>query len=159
MTFGLLAVLNSALMGWYHNSVSPKAKKGLFPKILVNDVRNLPIIIDVSGVLNNLGLVITQKLVDFNDSEASFTKVLSSEFGKIKLLANWHKLDFTDFVKALKVKLPLVKKDELLELWNKYQPQLAALNEEITALDKEIDQKVYELYGLTLEEIAIVEGA
>jgi len=36
---------------------------------------------------------------------------------------------------------------------------LVALSEEITALDKEIDQKVYELYELTPEEIAIVEGA
>ncbi|MGD9731860.1 MAG: TaqI-like C-terminal specificity domain-containing protein [Desulfamplus sp.] len=39
----LLSILNSKLMGWYHHSVSPKAKKGLFPKILINDVRNIPI--------------------------------------------------------------------------------------------------------------------
>lgn len=38
-----LAILNSSLIGWYHNKVSPKANKGLFPKILINDVRNIPI--------------------------------------------------------------------------------------------------------------------
>jgi len=32
------------------------------------------------------------------------------------------------------------------------------LQREITALDKQIDKLVYELYGLTAEEIAIVEG-
>ena len=36
---------------------------------------------------------------------------------------------------------------------------LAALEAEIAKLDKEIDERVYELYGLTPEEKAIVEGA
>jgi len=39
----LLAIINSNLLSFYHINTSPKAKKGLFPKILVNDVRNLPI--------------------------------------------------------------------------------------------------------------------
>lgn len=39
----LLAIINSKMMTYYHLSTSPKANKGLFPKILVNDVRNLPI--------------------------------------------------------------------------------------------------------------------
>jgi hypothetical protein len=39
----LLAIINSTLIGWYHNQTSPKAQKGLFPKILINDVRNIPI--------------------------------------------------------------------------------------------------------------------
>ena len=30
-------------MSYYHNIMSPKASKGLFPKILVKDVRNIPI--------------------------------------------------------------------------------------------------------------------
>jgi hypothetical protein len=36
---------------------------------------------------------------------------------------------------------------------------LAAIESEIKKLDTEIDQCVYELYGLTPEEIKIVEGA
>ncbi|WP_139319465.1 Eco57I restriction-modification methylase domain-containing protein [Gordonia sp. CNJ-863] len=43
--YAVLAVVNSRLMGWYHTKTSPKAKKGLFPKILVGDVRNLPIVL------------------------------------------------------------------------------------------------------------------
>jgi adenine-specific DNA-methyltransferase len=38
-----LAILNSNLIGWLHNKVSPKANKGLFPKILINDIRIIPI--------------------------------------------------------------------------------------------------------------------
>lgn len=40
----LLGLLNSKLYSYYHIKSSPKANKGSFPKILVNDVRNLPII-------------------------------------------------------------------------------------------------------------------
>ena len=36
---------------------------------------------------------------------------------------------------------------------------LAAIESEIKKLDTEIDQRVYELYGLTPEEIKIVESA
>lgn len=39
----ILAILNSSLISYYHNKTSPKANKGAFPKILVNDVRNIPI--------------------------------------------------------------------------------------------------------------------
>lgn len=39
-----LTLLNSQLIGWLHNKVSPKANKGLFPKILINDIRNIPLV-------------------------------------------------------------------------------------------------------------------
>jgi hypothetical protein len=39
--FYLLGVCNSKLVAYLHYSFSPKAKKGVFPKILVNDVRNI----------------------------------------------------------------------------------------------------------------------
>lgn len=38
-----LGISNSRLIAYYHFHTSPKARKGLFPKILVDDVRNLPI--------------------------------------------------------------------------------------------------------------------
>ena len=44
--FYILAILNSSLMSYYHIKSSPKAGKGLFPKILVSDVRKIPIQID-----------------------------------------------------------------------------------------------------------------
>jgi len=38
----LWAILNSKLATFYHFNASPKATKGAFPKILVNDVNNFP---------------------------------------------------------------------------------------------------------------------
>jgi hypothetical protein len=42
---------------------------------------------------------------------------------------------------------------------DKTPPALAALEREIAATDAVIDTPVYELYGLTAEEIMIVEGS
>ena len=39
----LLAILNSKLATFYHFNSSPKATKGAFPKILVNDIKNFPL--------------------------------------------------------------------------------------------------------------------
>jgi hypothetical protein len=39
----LLALVNSRLMSWWHGLRSPKAKKALFPKVLVSDLKRMPI--------------------------------------------------------------------------------------------------------------------
>jgi hypothetical protein len=41
--FFILSIINSKLITWYHNKRNPKAQKGLFPKILVSDLKNIPI--------------------------------------------------------------------------------------------------------------------
>jgi len=46
----------------------------------------------------------------------------------------------------------------LVKVYRKFQPPVAALDSEIVATDRLIDQVVYRLYGLTPEEIAIVEN-
>ena len=63
-------------------------------------------------------------------------------------------------IKAVKGK-PLSKKDEFewLELFEENKKKALALKAEIDKTDKEIDQMVYELYGLTEEEIQIISGA
>ncbi|WP_295154641.1 TaqI-like C-terminal specificity domain-containing protein [uncultured Brachyspira sp.] len=40
----LLGLLNSKLMTFYHFNSSPKASKGIFPKLLIDDVKKLPIV-------------------------------------------------------------------------------------------------------------------
>ena len=45
-----------------------------------------------------------------------------------------------------------------MELFEDNKKKALALKAEIDKTDKEIDQMVYELYGLTEEEIKIVEG-
>lgn len=50
----VLGILNSELMSFYHNIMSPKDAKGLFPKILVNDIRKIPIRLSKQNLLTQL---------------------------------------------------------------------------------------------------------
>ena len=55
----------------------------------------------------------------------------------------------------------LKKEEELewMEVFEKKKKETRALKAEIDKTDKEIDEMVYELYGLTEKEIAIVENS
>ena len=56
------------------------------------------------------------------------------------------------------VKLTLVQQDEWEDYFNQYKMECEAKRENIRTTDAEIDRLVYALYGLTEDEIAIVEG-
>lgn len=60
----VLGVINSELMSFYHNMMSPKASKGLFPKILVNDVRKLPININNQEAITKIVSLVSEILED-----------------------------------------------------------------------------------------------
>ena len=96
----LLGILNSKLASFYHFNNAPKATKGGFPKILIDDVKHFPI--------------------------------------------------------------PQANSEQQMPIIDLVDKILAAKKADATAdtreLEHKIDELVYELYGLTDEEIAIVEG-
>jgi len=62
-------------------------------------------------------------------------------------------------VTALGVKhLPLEKKQDLMSYFDKKKAELELLKNTIDQTDREIDGMVYELYGLSEEEVRVVEG-
>jgi type I restriction-modification system DNA methylase subunit len=172
-----LCILNSKLIGWYHNTTSPKAKKGLFPKILVNDVKNLPIK-EISKENQQHLIVKADKMLELNqqlqEKKYKFLNRVkdnlniglkpdvnkSAEIKISKKLKTFYNNDFKTFVSELKkqkVKLSLVQQDEWEEYFYSYKTEINQLQAEINRTDKEIDQMVYDLYELTEEEIKIVE--
>lgn len=77
-----------------------------------------------------------------------------------KKLQEWYLISYGDFIKELekkKVKLSLSQKAEWEDYFLLESKKALALKTDIDTTDKEIDQMVYELYGLTKEEIEIVE--
>jgi hypothetical protein len=69
--------------------------------------------------------------------------------------------DFAGFVAELKkqkIKLSLVQQDEWEDYFTQYKAALNDLSAQIAATDKEIDARVYALYGLADEEIKVIEG-
>ncbi len=103
----LLWVLNSKLITFYHFSSSPKATKWAFPKILVTDIKQFPIVKPGSTIHDNI----------------------------VMLVDSIHK----------------ITKQDLYDLKNPPQEQ--------NDLEKEIDDIVYELYGLSDDEVEIIESS
>ena len=162
----ILTIINSKLLGWYHNKTSPKANKGLFPKILVNDVRNLPLV-NIPLEKQQPFIEKADKMLSLNkelqDLSQKFQRMLLRKFDLEKLstkLQEWYLLDFSDFIKELKrlkVKLSLSQESEWEEYFLEEKSKAIAVDSEIKNTDKEIDSMVYKLYDLTDEEIIIIE--
>jgi hypothetical protein len=76
-----------------------------------------------------------------------------------KKLQSFYELDFADFVKELKkvkVILSLKDQDEWEEYFESYKTEIVELKTKIDACDKEIDEMVFDLYGLSDEEREVV---
>jgi competence protein ComGF len=70
-------------------------------------------------------------------------------------------LDFKQLLVVLKkqkITLSLKQQDEWEEYFNEYKTECTNLVNQINTTDKEIDGMVYGLYGLTEEEVRIIEG-
>ncbi|HEY9170303.1 MAG TPA: N-6 DNA methylase [Lutibacter sp.] len=97
------------------------------------------------------------------DTSFKFQRALEREFALDSLpkkLQDWYLLSYGDFIKELekkKIKLSLSQKAEWEDYFLQESKKALALKTNIDITDKEIDQMVYELYGLTKEEIEIVE--
>ncbi len=78
-----------------------------------------------------------------------------------KKLGSFYDFDFKTFVAELKkqkITLSLIQQDEWEDYFNSYKNEINTIQAEISKTDKEIDEMVYELYGLTEEEVKVVEG-
>ena len=77
-----------------------------------------------------------------------------------KKLESWFDLSYDDFLKELKklkIELTLSQKAEWEDYFLQEKTKALACQSNIQATDREIDQMVYELYGLSEEEIEVVE--
>lgn len=92
-----------------------------------------------------------------------FLHRLEESLGVQKITAALERFDEDDFaallaeLKKQKISLTLVQKDEWEDYFTQYKAACNALTAQIAATDKEIDRMVYQLYGLTEDEISIIE--
>jgi len=117
----------------------------------------------------------TNVLSGYTDKMVSLTQTLQEKCGRFlrritetynlqKITQNiesFYSIDFSTFVKELgkqKIKLSLVQKDELEDYFNAYTTECISIKTEIENTEKEIDKMVYELYGLSEDEVKVVEG-
>jgi len=79
-----------------------------------------------------------------------------------KKLKAFYNFDFKTFVTELKkqkVTISLKQQDEWQDYFDSYKTEINQLQNEIQQTDNEIDQMVYKLYGLSSEEIGIIENS
>ena len=154
------------------NGVCPKKLGGYF-RYNTKNISEIPIILfdkkDEKGVDEKVTCLM-QYLSEIDKKLTSFKKYIMSKFSLTKLsrkLDSWHKLNFTDFRielnKCMK-KLGCNKLTELEEIgWlNAFEvkvEEVCVLSDKCMEIEKHLNQLVYELYGLTDEEIAIIEDS
>lgn len=162
----LIALLNSRLISFYLRKKFLEEYKDRFQKILIKDCKEFPI--------KPIEKTEQEKFVEFvkniviqtkelNTLRKAFTQFLSNKVPGIvlsKKLENWQLLSSKDFIKELskqKIKLSLSEEAEWLKYFEEQKVKAAAFQKEIDDTDKQIDQLVYNLYGLTEEEISIIK--
>lgn len=161
----VLSILNSKLMAFFFR-YSNNEFDNLFPKIRVAEFKSLPI--------KNISFELQTPLVDKANLMLSLNKDLqeqSQKFQRIiqrkfeleslpKKLQDWYLLSYADFIKELgklKIKLTLSQEAEWEDYFTSEATKVNSIKIQIEATDKAIDAMVYELYGLSKEEIEIVE--
>ena len=160
----LLGLLNSRLISYYMTSICPK-KLGGYYRFNSTNISSIPIIIPTNQN-NFIGL--TNQMLDLNkqlqEKRNRFLRRLSNNFEGIKItgaLSAFDQLKFPDFLKELKkqkITLKLLEQDEWEDYFNNYRSVCNQLSEQIAVTEKEIDLRVYQLYGLTYDEVLIVDA-
>lgn len=170
----VLAILCSKLITYYFSKfLSTDTLQGAYSSVYPEDVREFPIV--KTGDKNQLEL--SQLAHNMQQLNISFQKSsrLFIDYYLVKLniemptkkLQNWYDIEFIDFIKELNKAneksggKKLTKSDEFewMELFEENKKKALELKSQIDQTDKEIDRMVYELYGLTEEEIQIVENS
>lgn len=161
----LLCILNSSLIKKYWLSKYSDGKQ-LFPKIKGYQLKELPIAITDSDKqekyieLANNRIGLSEQL---NQTDSAFVSFVKNKLPELNSkLSSWYDNDFTNFIDILKkekVKLSISEEAEWMQYFNEQKQKAQEIKQQINQTDKQIDQMVYELYGLTEEEIRIVENS
>ena len=163
----LVCVLNSKLFKFLYKW-KLNEEGTVYPQIKKVNIEWLPLV--------NLVEINNDKIIELHDNIILQNKELNEASSKIlrtiqrkfdgleinKKLESWYELTFAEFVKELskkKIKLSLSEEAEWEDYFLQEQQKAIALKQQITTTDQEIDKMVYELYGLTNEEIEIVENS
>lgn len=162
----LLAILNSKPATYFYRMLHD-IKGKVFAKISLDDLSEFPLpetsteqqqpFIEKADQMLTLTAELQQKVTKFLHritETYNLPKVTAA-------LETFYTLEFKAFIKELekqKIKLSLLQKDELEEYFNAYKAECVALKTQIATTDAAIDNMVYQLYGLTEEEIKVVEG-
>lgn len=158
----ITAILNSKLCKlwiWYN---CPELQGGTreIRKVYFENFR-IPLDVDQQPLADLTDLQMCQ-VRQLQEKRSRFLRRLTGNFDGLKIttaLQTFEQLDFVAFTKELKkqkIKLTLIQQDEWEDYFNQYSEACQTLSQQITQTNNEIDQRVFDIYGLTAEEREIV---
>lgn len=163
----LTGILNSGVVEFYLHSVSA-LKQGGYYSYSSTVIDRIPIPNTIDEIRAK---IISEKVQIIFSLNENWSKIVNTFLSRIQSnftidkpsnkLKEFYNYDFKTFLSELKKKkvtLTLKQQDEWEHYFNEYKTEINKLQHQINQTDKEIDQLVYKLYGLTPEEIKIVEG-
>lgn len=159
----LLAILNSRYAIELLNNI-----RGGDINIYPEHIRNIPIP-HISQEAQQPLITLAETMLSLNtllhDKHSRFLRRLSDNLEGLKIttpLQQFDQLDFKGFMAELKkqkIHIPVKEQDEWEDLFNERVAECQKLSAQIKVTNEEIDQRVFDLYGLTEEERRIVMDA
>ena len=161
----LTAVLNSSLAKlwiWYNcpelQGGTREIRKVYFEHLPVPKANE-----EQTAILAKCASERTSLTSDLQNMVSKFTRTVQRKFNLKDLsvkLQEWYLLSYPEYIKELakkRIKLSLSDEAEWEDYFTGQKQKAQTLKAEIDKTDREIDRTVYELYGLTEEEVGIVE--
>lgn len=163
----ILSLLNSSLINWYYNNqftnestLTVNISKEYLSRIPIKKISES----EQQPFIDKADIMLS-KNKELNQLLQQFTQLLQSKFATINInnkLQNWANLTSNEFFKELvkqKIKLPLSEQQQWLQYFEEQKTKANNIQQVIQQTDREIDKMAYELYGLSEEEVKIVEEA
>jgi len=163
----LLTIFNSKLIDFYYSNTFNLGAE-LTTAVAIDNIDLLPIkkisTKEQSKFIDRANDILTISK-QFQDIAIKFINRAQNNLELLHIsekLSKFWAHDFKTFnieLKKQKINLSLIQQDEWEEYFNQYKSDINNLQMEINKTDKDIDQLVYELYGLNDEDIKIVEDS
>ncbi|WP_218158064.1 TaqI-like C-terminal specificity domain-containing protein, partial [Staphylococcus hominis] len=158
-----LAILNSSLISYYYNLYYGESNTNLTK--LAFESLPLPKIKEEykKDLINHVNQII-EKTKELMVLKNKFLHRLSSSYPMVKSskkLSTFEELTFEEFNIILfksKVKLSLKEKDVWEEYFEEYKEKLLNIKYIINSIEKTLDDTVYKIYGISAEEVEMIES-
>ena len=162
----LMPILNSSLTSYLIRLKCPP-KANDYYEMSTGFMESYPFILPQDKVKQDFE-ELAEKMIylskEFQIISNKFSEMLKSDFTLNKLskkLNDWYLLEWAEFEKELKkIKVILlgIQKDDWHDRFNRLKEKALSIKLQIDKADIEIDEMVYELYGLNQEEIRLIEN-
>ncbi|GBE20618.1 type IIS restriction enzyme Eco57I [archaeon BMS3Abin17] len=161
----ILALLNSRLINWYYVSKFTN-KSNLTVNISKTFLEKIPIK-KISPEQQKPFIEKSDFMIDknkkFYEIKKKFIKLVKYKYNLDKIsrkLDTFYKLNFKEFISEIQNKnkvMSIEKEAELMDFFEKNKKEVLELVNEVSKTEREIDEMVYKLYGITDKEKEIIE--